>query len=262
MVRRRNVFRTVSLTSIVCAAFLLSPAGALAAVLFAADFEAPAYTIGALVGQNSWTGFGGSDVGDEVIANTAPGFGVAGAQTLVSAGGAAGAGWIRNFNSPVATDGTVVLDADVLPNPSKTTGLFLGSIGVGAGAYLFFDAGGAIRVWDGSGMVATGFTFDARPYHVAIRLDIDADRYDIELDGAAFLSGLDARLTPGVVNPVEVVELFSADGTAGDLAYIDNILVQHDAPGLPEPGTLALLLGAGLVAGGLRRRPGSTKLSR
>lgn len=228
-------------------AALCAPASATASVLFSADFEPPAYALGALVPQNGWTDQGGSAVRDSIIANGVPGFGVGGTQTLASQGGPGAAGFSRAPYWTGVTAGTVVADLDVLPDPGKTTGIFLGSVGVGAGAYVYFDVSGVIRVWDGAGMVSTGIPFAQQAYHMTITLDIDADRYAVALDGTTILSGLDARSTPGPANPVEVLELFGDDsGSAADVSYLDNIVVSAAAP---EPGILLLfLLGAAISA--------------
>jgi hypothetical protein len=196
------------------------PAAALAAVLFTADFEAPSYALGPLHGQAGWTEQGGSGVRYVVVPNTLPGFASAGAQTLSMEGGGAAGGWIRSPVWSGITGGTVLLEADILPNPAKTTGVFLGNVGTGAGAYLFFEADGTLHVWNGAGMTGTGMPYAARPYHVKLTLDIDGGTYAVELDGLPFLSGLDARSDPGPGQPVETLELFSAAGNFGDFSYV------------------------------------------
>jgi hypothetical protein len=227
------------------------PAVALAAVLFAADFEAPSYALGPLHGQAGWTEQGGSGVRYGVVPNTLPGFAGAGAQTLSMEGGGTAGGWIRSPVWSGITGGTVSLEADILPNPAKTTGVFLGNVGTGAGAYLFFEADRTLHVWNGPGMTGTGTPYAARPYHVKLMLDIDGGTYTVELDGLPFLSGLDARSDPGPGEPVETLELFSSAGNFDDFSYIDNLVVSHD---VPSPGTLVLILGA-LLACAVVRRP-------
>jgi hypothetical protein len=95
--------------------------------------------------------------------------------------------------------------------------------------------------------VDTGVAYAERAYHVRISLDIDADRYSVELDGAPFLAGLDSRLTPGPLAPIEVLELYTFDGAPQNVAYIDNIVITAN---VPAPGTLALLALALALASG------------
>lgn len=241
----------------------MATSSAQATTLLASNLETPTYSIGSLVGQDGWANEGGG-ANFNVIANTVPGFGVAGSQTLEMSGGA-GSGYVIKTLSSVITNGVWYFDFDIFPNSSKITEVLLDNAAGGSGTYLSFDSSGKIYYWDNASFVNSGISFSNGLYHVTEKLDIAAGTYDIYMNSnpTPFASNLIIRQVGSPIgdspyNPIYAVELLTLDGANTDKSYLDNMLVSDVAPAflaaVPEPASAALLCMGGSIIWLRRKR--------
>ena len=168
-------------------AILAAATAAQATVIFQDDFEAPAYAVGALAGQNGWGVFGSG-----AAVSVQNGFAISGAQSAKITGSLA-AGQTGPYHADPSAISQVTLSADILlTSGSQERAWQFSAIGAGLVGFtggIDVDVGGNIRaITNGFGVIGS-FSRDT-VHHIDILLDYLTNTYEVELDGTSLATGL------------------------------------------------------------------------
>ncbi len=244
--------------------FVLTVMGALApargdTVLYSTSFESPAFTTGAIAGQNGWASFAAST---QTVENS---FAKTGSQAVFVSGGAtsqSGPYYASASNGPL-----IDLSADIaLFSSSTQTEWQFAALGPGFGGFL----GGIDIVPDNTiyaitaGLPAIGTFTKATAFssaawvNVNLLFDIAAQTYSISLDGVTLDSNIpfcgdNVACTSGTHLATYGAGLFDSFGRGNDSGYMDNYSVTL-VSGVPEPSYTIPLLSVLLVGAGLKLR--------
>jgi hypothetical protein len=250
---RHHVLRWVVLPAIAVTVVGSYASRANAAILYSTGFNAPTYSDGGLIGQDSWAITGTSVVSPIAVANTATNGNV----TLTTTGQD-----VNRVFTPAATSGSVYLSADITVSAAGTGDYF---IHLGDGTTTdFYDrtyikasgTGFVMALGTSSGTAVYGTTVLAfnTTYHFVDEYDFVSglanDTASLYINPTDPIFGGDNLYVAGTTTGTDATSISSVNlrqGTTGAApnVTIDNITVAvPDAP-VPEPASLAVLtLGA------------------
>lgn len=231
-------------------------ASANAAVLFDSQgFEAPAYSLGILAGQNGWL-LDNNPPGPFTVQNT---LAQSGSQAVRATGGGTGTNWTFPDISYTPASGEIIaIHADLARTLGTTTSFgylidVYAPTGRIARAGLGNNAGAIVPVLttlNATGVpttfLANNDTFQPNQWvSFDIFLNFAAQTYDLSINGASVATGL--PFTGAGTSLADADFQVSTAAGANDVGYLDNYRVTT----VPTPGAVALLGLGGLVA---RRR--------
>lgn len=231
-----------------------------ASLVYSTGFNAPTYSDGGLIGQDSWAITGASVVSPIAVANTATNGNVALTTT--------GQDVNRPFTAITATAGSVYLQADITVSAAQATGdyaLHLGDGGASnfnARAYFKSSGAGYVMALATSSGAAVNYGATVLSFGTTYKM---LARYDIvpgagNDTGALFInpttadgSGDTAYVAATTIGidaaSISSVNLRQGTASSAPTLVIDNLAVLVS---VPEPTTLAAIAGASIL--GLRRR--------
>jgi hypothetical protein len=234
------------LTLLAVAAAALPAGSAGAATLFDSQgFEAPAYSLGNLNGQNGWTtdGSGLATVQNSVVKS--------GAQAVAVSGNVTD--WHYPFLGYAPSPGEIVrVSSDIQRGssaaPAKNFGFFLDAytssivrfaragLGVSGGSPALlatYTGGSGVATY----IVESGLAWDTW-YNIQMDFDFTAKTYDLYLDGALKGDNLPfVSSTAADLGDVDLQQSYTTGAT--DVGYFDNYVVMTV---IPEPTSASLLL--------------------
>ncbi len=237
--------------------------GASAQVIFdSAGFDGPAYSAGALTGQNSWTA--DSPPGSAAVVDL-------GGNQVVQATGGTTNWFFPSVNYTPAADMLVVVEADIsrtLGSPTSSFGyaidLYNESVSR-VGRFGLVDNGGVIQIFvstkvsaslpDASGTagnLAFGSAISADQFvHFEVALNYATQTFRVKADSLDL--GYDFPFVNASTQLADADFQVSSTTGANDYGRLDNYLVYATA--IPEPSAFAALAGlAALALGATRRR--------
>ena len=235
----------------------LSATSTYAATLFDSQgFEAPAYSLGSLTGQNGWTsqGTAAATVQNAVVASGSQAVSLAGTATTwhwPSVGYTPAPGEIIRVNTDIRRESSVASAknfgyfVDVYDN---TAGLRIGRVGIAnnAGSLVGIattkNAGGTT----GNYIFQSGMQWDTW-YNFKMDLDFSSQTFDLLIDGT--MVGADLPFLVAATDFGDADLMLSYTSGATDVGYFDNYSVLTV---IPEPSCAALLL-LGVAGLALRR---------
>lgn len=222
-----------------------------AAVVYSTDFNAPTYSDGGIIGQDSWLITGSSVVSPISIANSATNGNV----TLANTGQD-----VNRVFTPAITAGGATLSADITITAANATGDYFLHLGDGGAsnfyARIYAKAGTAANTFQlamGTSSGATGLVYGAdlafaTTYRITARYDLVAGTLN---DTGAILVN-DVQYVNALTTGTDATSIASVNirqGSTGPAVTIDNITVDS----IPEPTSLGLI-GLGALILGRRRR--------
>ncbi len=242
--------------------FALAVPCANAGVLYGTGFESPAFSPGGIAGQDGWNVFGpGPNAVEGAFAKTGSQAVFVGGSTSSQSG---------PYHSDSSTGPFVRLSADLAVFTSSTQsewqfgGLGPGLVGFLGGINILPDS--SIQAISGAfptiGTFARATAFDSTAWHhVELLFNMQAQTYDVTIDGSNIASGLAFCSSNGACTGAPmasygsaIFDSFGLGGDANDSGYMDNFEVAEFA-NAPEPSSILLIaggLGAMLVR--LRRK--------
>jgi hypothetical protein len=233
-------------TLVIAVATALSASSAFAATLFDSQgFEAPAYTLGNLTGQNGWAfqGTGPATVQSAVVKSGAQAVSLSGAATTwhwPSVGYTPAAGEIIRVNSDIRRGSSVETAKNFgyfLDVYDNTAGSRIGRVGIAnssgslVGIATTKNASGTV----GSYIYQSGMQWDTW-YGFQMDLNFGSQTFNLSIDGTVVGSDLPFLIAATDFGDADLQLSYTAGAT--DVGYFDNYKVEA----IPEPAAISIML--------------------
>jgi hypothetical protein len=226
----------------------LMAASAHAGVIYATGFESPTFSLGQVNGQDGWAAFGSPGAG--TVQNTVAASGTQALRVDGSVGSQSGP-----YYTTTTAATSLLVSADLLISSASTqsswqfAGLGAGLIGFAGG----IDISGTSIQSITAGYPVIGTLQRDVWNHIDLYFDFDLQQTTIVLNGSTLAAGVafcgdNGPCTGAPVTSLRTV-IFDSFGGGQDAGYLDNFSIST----VPEPGTLALVCAALMVATHARR---------